>query len=262
MLISLLIFLFQPVKNRLQGVINRLFFRARYEYQHLLGALSQTLNVPHALGARLQSVVEAVSAGLKVHAVSLVLFDYEKERVRNVQVIASRGLPGFEPLAVPFGRGKENSAQIEQVIGWLLAHRRPLYVGELHGTALSGILAAQGVQLCFPVLQEENPVGLLCLGEKKRGVSFLSEEWELLGTLCNQIALAVENTRLVERRLQLERQMYEAERLSALGTAFREHRARGEKSPEFDQSHSDRVARRFAKRRAQGGRSDGRLARD
>ena len=216
-LISLLIFLFQPVKNRLQGVINRLFFRARYEYQHLLGALSQTLNVPHALGARLQSVVEAVSAGLKVHAVSLVLFDYEKERVRNVQVIASRGLPGFEPLAVPFGRGEENSAQIEQVIGWLLAHRRPLYVGELHGTALSGILAAQGVQLCFPVLQEENPVGLLCLGEKKRGVSFLSEEWELLGTLCNQIALAVENTRLVERRLQLERQMYEAERLSALG---------------------------------------------
>ena len=67
------------------------------------------------------------------------------------------------------------------------------------------------------MLQEEKPVGLLCLGEKKRGVSFLSEEWDLLGTLCNQIALAVENTRLVERRLQLERQMYEAERLSALG---------------------------------------------
>ena len=52
---------------------------------------------------------------------------------------------------------------------------------------------------------------------RNAGDLFSSEEWDLLGTLCNQIALAVENTRLVERRLQLERQMYEAERLSALG---------------------------------------------
>lgn len=215
-LISLLIFLFQPVKNRLQGAINRLFFKARYEYQHLLGALSQTLNVPHALDERLQSVVNAVSAVLKVHAVSLVVFDYEKERVRNVQVIASRGLPGFEPPVIPF-RGAENNVQLARVARWLSSHRRPLYAGELHGAALAGILSAQGVQLCIPVLQEENPVGMLCLGEKKRGVSFFSEEWDLLTTLCNQIALAVENTRLVERRLQLERQMYEAERLSALG---------------------------------------------
>ncbi len=216
-LISLLIFLFQPVKNRLQGVINRLFFRARYDYQHLLNTLSQTLNVPHALEKRLQSVVEAVGAVLKVRVVSLVLFDCEKERIRNVQVIASSGLPGFDPPAIPFARGDENSAQIERVVDWLLAHRRPLYVGELHGAALAAILAEQGIQLCLPVLQEDAAVGLLCLGEKKRGASFFSEEWDLLATLCNQIALAVENTRLVERRLQLERQMYEAERLSALG---------------------------------------------
>lgn len=214
-LISLLIFLFQPIKNRLQGIINRLFFRARYEYQHLLGSLSQTLNVPHALESRLQSVVDAVGTVLKVHAVSLVVFEYEEGQVSQVQVIASSGLPGFEPPVTPFGDGDE--AQIEAVVGWLLTHRRPLDVGDLHHPALTAILAKQGVELCIPVLQEEKPVGLLCLGEKKRGGSSSSEEWDLLGTLCNQIALAVENTRLVERRLQLERQMYEAERLSALG---------------------------------------------
>ena len=214
-LISLLIFLFQPIKNRLQGIINRLFFRTRYEYQHLLGTLSQTLNVPHALERRLESVVDAVGTVLKVPAVSLVVFEYEEGRVSQVQVIASSGLPGFEPPVAPFG--DEDGTQIEAVVGWLLTHRRPLDVGDLHHPTLTAILAQQGVELCIPVLQEENPVGLLCLGEKKRGGSFSSEEWDLLGTLCNQIALAVENTRLVERRLQLERQMYEAERLSALG---------------------------------------------
>ena len=102
-LISLLIFSVSAIKNRLQGIINRLFFRARYEYQHLLGTLSQTLNVPHALERRLKSVVDAVGAVLKVHAVSLVVFEYEEGQVSQVEVIASSGLPGFEPPVAPFG---------------------------------------------------------------------------------------------------------------------------------------------------------------
>lgn len=216
-LISLLIFLFQPVKNRLQGVINRLFFKARYEYQHLLGTLSQTLNLPDALESRLKAVVDAVGTVLKVHLVSLVLFDSEDGRVDHVRIISGGGLAGFDPPAAPFSRSKGYHEQVRQVADWMLIHRRALDVGELHRPALAAVLAEQGVRLCIPVLQEEKIAGFLCLGEKKRSVPYSSEEWELLGTLCNQVALAVENTRLVERRLHLERRMYEAERLSALG---------------------------------------------
>ena len=79
-------------------------------------------------------------------------------------------MPGFDPPVTPFGDGEE--AQIEAVVGWLLTHRRPLDVGDLHHPALTTILAKQGVELCIPVLQEEKPVGLLCLSEKKRGGSF------------------------------------------------------------------------------------------
>ncbi|MCE2439206.1 MAG: GAF domain-containing protein [Candidatus Latescibacteria bacterium] len=216
-LISLLIFLFQPVKNRLQRAINRLFFKARYEYQHLLGTLSQTLNVPDALESRLKAVVDAVGTVLKVHLVSLVLFDSEDGRVDDVRVISGGGLAGFDPPAAPFSGSEGNQNRVRQVADWMLSHRRALDVGELHRPALAAVLVEQGVRLCIPVLHEEKLAGFLCLGEKKRNVPFSSEEWELLGTLCNQIALAVENTRLVERRLQLERRMYEAERLSALG---------------------------------------------
>lgn len=216
-LISLLIFLFQPVKNRLQGAINRLFFKARYEYQRLLGTLSQTLNVPDALESRLKAVVDAVGTVLKAHLVSLVLFDSEDDRVDNVRVISGGGLAGFDPPAAPFSGNAGNHERLGQVANWMLAHRRALDVGELHRPAIAEILAEQGVRLCVPVLHEERLTGFLCLGEKKRRVPFSSEEWDLLGTLCNQIALAVENTRLVERRLQLERRMYEAERLSGLG---------------------------------------------
>ena len=216
-LISLLIFLFQPVKNKLQGAINRLFFKARFEYQHLLGTLSQTLNVPDALESRLKAVVDAVGTVLKVHLVSLVLLENEDDRADDVRVISGSGLPGFDPPAAPFSGNGRSQDRVRLVADWMLTHRRALDVGELHRPGLAGVLAEQSVRLCIPVLQEEKLTGFLCLGEKKRSVPYSSEEWDLLGTLCNQIALAVENTRLVERRMQMERRMFEAERLSALG---------------------------------------------
>ena len=216
-LLALLIFLFQPAKNRLQRAINRLFFKARYEYQHLLGELSQTLNVPLEIEQRLRTVVDAVGTVLKVHMVSLTLFDREGGQMQNVRTIGSRGLPGFPQPTVPFSEGLADRPDIEQVVEWLSANRRPLDTGELHRRRFVTRLVTRGVRLCIPVMQEQQVTGFLCLSEKKRSVPFSVEERELLVTLCNQIALAVENARLIEGRLAMERRMYEAERLSSLG---------------------------------------------
>jgi signal transduction histidine kinase len=216
-LLAALIFLFQPVKNRGQRLLNRLFFRARYDYQRLLRDLSQTLNIPFALDQRLRTALDAVSAALKVHLVSLVLFDREEGAVKEIKTISSQGLPGFPPPVSPFSPGPEGQALVARVAEWVSAYRRPLDIGELHRQRFVSPLVARGVRLCVPLLREERLVGLLCLGEKKREVPFSAEERELLDTLCNQMALAVENARLVEQRLDLERRMYEAERLSALG---------------------------------------------
>ena len=219
-LLTLLVFLFQPVKNRLQRLINRLFFKARFQYQHLLGDLSHTLNVALAFEQRLKNLVDAIGTALKVHVVSLTLFDRrdrEDGGIQNIRVTGSRGLPGFPPPDIPLSRGPEDKSHVELVVEWLQKNRRPLDTGELHRWRFVTPLVAQGVQLCVPVLREDQVIGFLCLGEKKRGVPFSGEERELLETLCNQIALAADNAHLVESRLAMERQMFEAERLSSLG---------------------------------------------
>ncbi len=216
-LLTLLVFLFQPVKNRLQRFISRLFFKARYEYQHLLGELSHTLNVPLAFEQRLKDLVDAIGEALKVHVVSLTLFDREDGSIQNVRVTGSRGLTGLPSPDIPLRLGQEDSSLIEQVVEWLSTYRRPLDTGELHRWRFVTPLVAQGVQLCIPVLRGDQVTGFLSLGEKKRRVPFSAEERELLDTLCNQIALADENARLVESRLAMERRMFEAERLSSLG---------------------------------------------
>ena len=110
-LLTLLVFLFQPVKNRLQRLINRLFFKARFQYQHLLGDLSHRLNVALAFEQRLKDLVDAIGTALKVHVVSLTLFDRrdrEDGGIQNISVTGSRGLPGFPPPDIPLSRGPED----------------------------------------------------------------------------------------------------------------------------------------------------------
>ncbi|MDP6775866.1 MAG: histidine kinase dimerization/phospho-acceptor domain-containing protein, partial [Candidatus Latescibacteria bacterium] len=214
-LITLLVFLFQPVKNRLQRLISRLFFRARYAYQNLLGDLSRSLTTPIDLELRLTSVLEKLGAALKVPLVSLTRFEREEGRITGLQTTSSPGLPGFPIDRVPFGQGEGD--RVAQVADWLEANRRPLDTGELHHHRFLAPLAEQGVRLCFPLFRDEQVTGFLCLGDKKRGEAFTTEERELLTTLCNQISLAVENARLLDQTLAVERQLYEAQRLSSLG---------------------------------------------
>ena len=130
-LLTLLVFLFQPVKNRLQRFISRLFFKARYEYQHLLGELSHRLNVPLAFEQRLKDLVDAIGEALKVHVVSLTLFDCVDGDIQNVRVTRSRGLPGFPSPHIPQSE-HDDISHIKQVVEWLSTYRRPLDTGELH----------------------------------------------------------------------------------------------------------------------------------
>lgn len=60
-------------------------------------------------------------------------------------------------------------------------------------------------------------VGLLAIGKKKNNEEFSFEEKELLLTVSSQVAIAIENIELVQRRLELETRMFEADKLSSLG---------------------------------------------
>jgi signal transduction histidine kinase len=60
-------------------------------------------------------------------------------------------------------------------------------------------------------------VGLLAIGKKKTNEEFSFEEKELLLTVSSQVAIAIENIELVQRRLELETKMFEADKLSSLG---------------------------------------------
>jgi signal transduction histidine kinase len=77
------------------------------------------------------------------------------------------------------------------------------------------VVAAQGFRIAFPLRRQDRTVGLLLVDGP--GGSLTPDARAVLGILAGQTAMAIEDCRLVEENVRLERELGEQERLAALG---------------------------------------------
>ncbi|HJO48178.1 MAG TPA: ATP-binding protein, partial [Candidatus Scalindua sp.] len=69
----------------------------------------------------------------------------------------------------------------------------------------------------FPIFKDRKLTGLLTLGKSRRGMRLPADGLEQLMIIANQISSAMAKAELIQEKLQLERKMYENEKLSSLG---------------------------------------------
>ena len=69
----------------------------------------------------------------------------------------------------------------------------------------------------FPIFVNRKLTGILSLGRARRGLPIASDNLDQLMIIANDIGSAVEKSKIIEEKLQLERKMYENEKLSSLG---------------------------------------------
>jgi len=77
------------------------------------------------------------------------------------------------------------------------------------------LLVDQGFKLAYPLRREENVEGLLALDAAS--ASLTPDVRSVIEILANQIAIAIDDSRLLEENVRLERELAERERLAALG---------------------------------------------
>ncbi|HYK19260.1 MAG TPA: ATP-binding protein [Pyrinomonadaceae bacterium] len=76
-------------------------------------------------------------------------------------------------------------------------------------------LTDQGFRLAYPLRREDKVEGLLALDAAS--ASLTPDVRSIIGLLADQIAIAIDDSRLLEENLRLERELAERERLAALG---------------------------------------------
>ncbi len=84
--------------------------------------------------------------------------------------------------------------------------------GEIEGI---GELRAHGFEIAFMLAREEKVLGLMLVDAARSALT--NDVRAVLGVLAGQVAIAIEDTRLVEENVQLERKLAQGERLAALG---------------------------------------------
>ena len=72
-------------------------------------------------------------------------------------------------------------------------------------------------EISLPIISKNKLIGILNLGHKEEKEIYCSEDIELLNTLANQAAIAIENARLYQNLKQSQDTLRRADRLSSLG---------------------------------------------
>lgn len=187
-----IVLLFNPIRERLQAIIDRLFFRGRYDYQELLreisGKMATLLNVGQIRGLLIGTIGEA----LQVEGVSLVMAEGEGFRL-------------YEGGSAT-GEGKAPPADVGVLMSFLGREGRPLSraaverprIDAPEQKAIAGILDSLRAALVIPIPSRERLAGMIALGQKKSGELFVDEDLKLLTTIANQAATAVENAQSYE----------------------------------------------------------------
>jgi signal transduction histidine kinase len=174
---------FAPLRQRVQTLIDRTFYRTRLDYQRLLpelGARLATCIVPEQLADLL--AVE-LPRHLQIASATLAVLDSREGRFVPTGGHSYR-LPLAHPLAA-FLRGQGGPVMRLQPPAQLPAEAQVF-------------LDRHGIELCIPLIVGPELVGLYNLGPKLSGRAYNHEEVRLLYLLGQQAAIAVENARLYQ----------------------------------------------------------------
>lgn len=208
----LLVILFNPLRERIQALVDLLYFRAPYDYRTTVTAASQVLASILDADELVARLVRIITEQMQVERAEVWLLDDARREFHRAGTAAPT-LASDAPLV----RHLAGS-------GGGVLH---LALGRMSGRVdleVLSELAAIGATLAVPMLFERKLVGFLALGEKASGRFYSSDDIELLTTLANQAAVAVQNARAYRALAETNRelrdardQLVEAERLAAIG---------------------------------------------
>ncbi|MCI0706560.1 MAG: SpoIIE family protein phosphatase [Ignavibacteriae bacterium] len=199
----LIAFAFDPIKRRVQDGIDKVFYRERVNYQSALLEFSRELPTLINLDQILHSMVNRISTTMHVEKVAVVLCD-EKEGCYSVS-------QGVDELCCEFDDRSDGFFNLlrhthtPQSLALVAEEPESLKVND---TDKSKIIAS-GVVLAVPMFLKDKLIGTINVGPKMSGKVYSQEDIDLLTTVGNQAAIAVENARL--HKSEVERQKIEEE---------------------------------------------------
>ncbi|UCF92578.1 MAG: SpoIIE family protein phosphatase [Desulfobacterales bacterium] len=236
------VFLFNPIRNRVQKFIDRVFYRLEYDYRETLQKISETMRSLLDQDAICKSIMKFALEPMFVDSGAVMILSKDKNEYECFIQTDERGEPRnatevkvkatLSDERAVFDDEIEKEGQIREEIDAPAQENHDLTLSvddpliqkvaelqkevtlydiqedpffETDREACEQAFDRLGATLIVPLIYEERLSGLISLGRKKSGKFYRKEDVNLLNTLANQGAVAIENARLVDEVIEKQR---------------------------------------------------------
>ena len=197
------ILIFNPVRNRFQNIVDRLFFRKEYDYGAIVDKAGRAISSLLDLNEILKGLTRIFVEDLFVSTSSIMLLNklkteytvHSAEGEKQTEVEGKLFLRDG-PLITLVEKNKKEITKFDLL-------EDPKYRG-VSETCLLDFATVQA-SLIVPLVFQDQVIGLMTFGDKKSGKVFSRQDLDLLKALANQGAVAIENALLFQENLEKQR---------------------------------------------------------
>ena len=212
LLLLLVAFFFNKIKPGTERAVEQLLFKNRYDYRETLGKFSRAMVTILDLQSLAKRIIDTITYTMSVEKASLFLLNEEKG---GYYLFESKNIE----ISVPPLSREDPLPRYLQKIGEIVI-REELIKGsniqELKNVVDK--LSCLEAEVSIPLILKGQLIGMINLSHKFNKDAYSHEDIELLSTLANQTAIAIENARLYEDLKKSKTYIRRADRLASLGT--------------------------------------------
>jgi signal transduction histidine kinase len=213
-LLFLVTFFFYRIKPQTEKMVEQFLFRNRYDYRETLGNFSKAMVSILDLQSLSRRILETITQTMGVDKASLFLWNEEKGgyslfESKNIKMTVSTSqIRKDDPLPHYLQKMREIIIREELAKG--------VNIPEINEVTKK--MSSLEAEVSIPLISKGQLIGMINLGYKFSKDIYSHEDIELLGTLANQTAIAIENARLYEDLKRSKSYIRRADRLASLGT--------------------------------------------
>ena len=235
---------FNPLRSRMQAFVDRTFYRLEYDYQETVKQISESMRSLIGLDDVMKTMMQFALEPMFIDSGCIMLRDksraaYEcllltgesEQRPNDIMPPAADAENSMEGSGEAAQAAKTSSMEAapecpsnssspvivinesDPMIAAMVERKKEVTVYDVmedpvfEGNREAGLMAFDKLKatLMVPLIYEDHLMGILALGRKKSGKFYRKEDINLLNTLANQGAIAIENARMIQQVIEKER---------------------------------------------------------
>jgi signal transduction histidine kinase len=203
-------FIFKPVADSLSNFIDSKLFPAIFNYRKILSEFSSSLLYYLEIPKLTKMIIDTVCETLNIEK-GVIFLNREDlflpVETRNLEM-ENLEFSKYEEL-FNFFLNNNKTWEFHRLKNFFRNNKKVLEILDE--------FQKKGIYLYLPMVSRGKLLAIFMLGEKKNEVGFSEEELDLLYTISNQAAIALENSIGYENLKEVYRKLSEAEKFTAIG---------------------------------------------